>query len=164
MAATTDGNSLWEFALALYSSPGVEETTLHLQDELGANVNIVMWASWLETRAIPLTPGLLQEAEFTISAWDQEVVQVLRGVRRRVKSFEAESDLARELRALVKQAELLSERRCLSLLEEITTGPSGRNLKVGENVDFYLGGVSADVDLQPIRQALATFSAAKPPD
>src|SRR5690554_5692193 len=90
--------ALWQFALALYSSPGVEKTLLHLQDQLGANVNLLLWSCWLQKRHIKLTPSLLTSAKGTIAHWDNSVVQSLRHLRRQLKAQEAESPLIKTLR------------------------------------------------------------------
>lgn len=156
MVCTTGSKSLWEFALALYSSPGVEETALYLQDTHGANVNILLWAAWLEARSVPLSQGLLQGAESAIVDWDREVVRVLRDLRRRLKGEEAA--LVKELRSSVKAAELLSERQCLSLLEALAMPPAAANFCPGQNLDVYMRRLNAVADLEVIRQALAHSS------
>lgn len=160
MTCTTGSKSPWDFALALYSSPGVEETALYLQNSHGANVNILLWAAWLETQAIALTPDLLRSAESTIAAWDRQVVQVLRELRQRLKGDEAE--LAKELRISVKAAELLAERQCLLLLEGVAAAPGTEAVRAGQNVDFYARNLNGVADVEAIRRAIASLSIAKP--
>lgn len=160
MTCTRGGKSLWDFALALYSSPGVEETALYLQNSHGANVNILLWAAWLETQGIVLTPDLLGSAESTIAAWDRQVVQVLRDLRQRLKGDEAE--LVKELRTSVKAAELLAERQCLLLLEGISGTPTSEAIRSGQNVDFYARNLNGAADVAAITRAIASLSVAKP--
>ncbi|MEX1031842.1 MAG: TIGR02444 family protein [Cellvibrionaceae bacterium] len=155
MTSFADSGSLWEFALALYSSPGVEETALHLQDAGNINVNILLWACWLEARAIPLTPALLSQAKSTIVAWDTEVIRVLRGLRRRLAQLEPEQETAQQIRGLIKQAELLAEKRCLSLLGDMATPLGGEALPLGHNMGCYLKDLPIEANLTPIRQGLA---------
>lgn len=152
---STDGEPLWEFALALYSSPGVEETALHLQDTLGVNINVLLWACWLETRKLRLTPALLQHAESSIAAWDCHVVQVLRRLRQDLKAYEVET--ATELRASVKEAEILAERQCLAMLQTIELAAPEADLDLGQNMAFYLDSFNGTADSGAIRQALGRF-------
>src|SRR5690606_3057428 len=78
-------NPLWAFADALYSSHGVEETCLHLQDEYGVNVNLMLWCCWLEGRRVELSSMLLDRARHAIEAWDADIIKPLRRARRLVK-------------------------------------------------------------------------------
>lgn len=146
MARMTGARSLWEFALALYSSPGVEETVLHLQDEQGANVNILLWTFWLESRGIPLSLPLLARAEAAIEDWDTQVVAALRHLRRQLKAPAEREPFARDIRSRIKEAELLAERRCLGLLESLELPRSTHAPRPGENATVYLRhlGVQAD--------------------
>ena len=38
--------TLWDFSLETYRRPGVEEACLKLQDELGADVNMLFYCCW----------------------------------------------------------------------------------------------------------------------
>jgi len=66
---------LWEFALALYSSPGVEEMALFLQDSKRLRVSLLLWLCWLEARKLRLTQQQLQRAEADIAVWDDRLVE-----------------------------------------------------------------------------------------
>lgn len=128
MSTAEEEQALWEFALALYSSPGVEETVLRLQDRFAVNVNILLWACRLETLGIVLTPALLADAEASTDDWDREVVQTLRQLRRHLRGPRT------ELRERVKEAELLAEKESLARLARVPL-PAGRErLKPGENL------------------------------
>ena len=154
MAGKTGSESLWEFALALYRSPGVEETVLSLQDEREANVNILLWCFWLEYRGSLLTPAILDRAQSAITDWDRQVVRELRHLRRRLKSLAQEDVLAGEIRNLVKQAELLSERRCLYLLESLQLPASMQRPEWGRNAAVYLGSLGVQADLTALKEAM----------
>jgi uncharacterized protein (TIGR02444 family) len=154
MAGRTDNRSLWEFALALYSSPGVEETVLSLQDEAGVNVNILLWSCWLESRGIRMNPATLAQAQAVISDWEAQVVSPLRRLRRKLKPLAAEDDLGGELRNHIKDAELLAERRCLELLNAVDLSGASRDPAPGENAFAYLGHIGARGELSPLLIAL----------
>lgn len=147
------GPTLWDFAVALYSSPGVEETVLRLQDHAGANVNILLWACWLQKRNIPLSEAVLLNAETAIAKWDQSIVQVLRRLRRQLKGQEAESPVIVELRREIKSAELLAERHCLDLLVALNVGPP--QAEEPDNLGLYLDHLGARDDVAAVRLALS---------
>jgi uncharacterized protein (TIGR02444 family) len=161
MNKKTGKRSLWDFALALYRSPGVEETVLSLQNENGANVNLLLWACWLEHRNIQLTEAVLAEAQATIRNWDLHVVQPLRRLRRELKVPARQDATSRELRNHVKEAELLAERHCLALLEAVDVEKSPRTSTPGNNATTYLRHLGAKADISVL--ALATKRAEEIP-
>lgn len=122
-------NPLWDFALRLYGSEGVERACLALQDRHGADVNLLLfccWAALAEGR--PLSPERLQGAMDAVTDWQREVVVPLRAVRRRLRqpppAF-ADGDSA-ALRQTVKTAELDAERQELGeLLRHATLAGHG---------------------------------------
>lgn len=146
--------ALWDFALALYSSPGVEETVLRLQDQANANVNLLLWACWLQKRNIALSKAMLLEAEASIAEWDRAVVRVLRGLRRRLKDQEGRSRVIADLRREIKSAELLAERHCLDLLAALRLEAS--QLEEPDNLSVYLNRLGVQADLSALRFALAS--------
>lgn len=148
-----ESTALWDFALALYSSPGVEETVLQLQDQANANVNILLWACWLQQRKIALSESALVNAEAAIADWDQTVVQVLRHLRRQLKVQEAGSELIADLRLTIKSAELLAERHCLDLLEALPT--VAPQIDEPDNLSMYLDHLGAGEDISALRLALS---------
>jgi uncharacterized protein (TIGR02444 family) len=97
--------SLWEFSVALYARPGVEEACLTLQDRHGLDVNLVMLALWLA--ASGRGEGFPAAAVGIAAAWHVTVVGVLRGLRQRLKTAVPPAE---GLRAEVKAAELAAER------------------------------------------------------
>lgn len=146
--------ALWDFAVALYSSPDVEKTLLYLQDHFKVNVNLVLWACWLQKRHIALDQPLLQAAENAIAGWDNSVVQNLRQLRRQLKADAADDELIAQLREQIKSAELLAERQCLNLLADLAISPCQRNGEP-DNLGFYLSHRVGNAEVAALRQALA---------
>lgn len=82
---------------------------LELQEDVGANVNLVLFCCWLGSSGQVLTVQDLDEAEEIIRDWNEQVVEPLRGVRRFVQSeFAGFAD--QEWPQDVKQLELRAER------------------------------------------------------
>lgn len=154
MVEKTGKESLWEFAFALYRSPGVEETALALQDEHGVKVNLLLWACWLEYRKSHLTQRVLAKAQAAINDWDTLVVQPLRRVRRELKAPAWQDPVSGQLRKQIKEAELLAERKCLMLLEAVEVEVSTRVPPLGENPATYLRHLGVRADLSALTTAM----------
>jgi uncharacterized protein (TIGR02444 family) len=97
---------LWNFALACYARPGVEQVFLRLQDG-GADVCLVLCALWLaQLRAIA-------------EPWQRQVVQPLRELRQGWKAAALLDPQQARLREQVKALELEAERELLGRLEQL---------------------------------------------
>lgn len=77
-------SSLWDYSLSLYGKTGVERACLALQRRHGLNVNLLLLACWLADRGIELDQAVLAQAVAAVSTWQNEVVQPLRILRRRL--------------------------------------------------------------------------------
>ncbi|WP_448192365.1 TIGR02444 family protein [Azospirillum sp. sgz301742] len=107
MTAHTPDDSLWRFSLAVYGRPGVDAVCLDLQDRLGADVNLLLFALWVgAVCGVRLSAAELERLSADAAAWQRNVVAPLRGVRRHLKGMAG----AEAFRQTVKDAELESER------------------------------------------------------
>lgn len=75
-------DEFWEFSLALYSRPGVAEYCLRLQDDSGANVNLLLFCCWTGRRGVVLDARALAAAGAVIEEWQVQVLRPLRARRR----------------------------------------------------------------------------------
>ncbi|WP_439134656.1 TIGR02444 family protein [Pseudomaricurvus sp.] len=113
--------SLWDFSLSIYAEPEMEALCLHLQDRRGINVNLLLWALWLDARSRP----------FQLALWQQGVNRSQRAERwrvgplRRVRRFLPKRTPWQGIRSMVKTWELQSEQRQLQDLQKISDGLSG---------------------------------------
>lgn len=105
---------LWEFALALYGSGGVEAACLVLQDEAGVDVCELLWHCWLHHHGLACDASLEP-----FRRWQRQVTAPLRQLRRELKPEAQESESVAALRRTLKQAELQAEREALSRLERL---------------------------------------------
>lgn len=111
---------LWDFSLPLYRQPGVEALCLSLQDEWGADVNILLWLCWLEQEGVALNERRLRLAEASIAPWRSDVVEPLRRMRRHIKREYGTRDSTVEAsRQAIKAAELKAEQAVQERLEEL---------------------------------------------
>jgi uncharacterized protein (TIGR02444 family) len=107
---------LWTFAVSLYECPGVAEDCLTLQDELGANVCLLLCGAWLEQRSVACTPERLVILNTLAMQWSAAVVEPLRGLRRQWREVaQHDAQLAR-LREALKGLELQAEKVLLERL------------------------------------------------
>jgi uncharacterized protein (TIGR02444 family) len=115
--------SLWDWTLKAYAQPGVPEACLRLQDVLGQNTDLLLWAVWAETA----DQDLLARAAELARAWEATALVPLREVRRALKApFPRVEDGAREgLREDVKAAELRAERVLMEALETMSRHSRG---------------------------------------
>jgi len=114
--------SLWDWSVAAYAAPGVAEACLELQDKLGHNVPLLLWAAWTALEGRPLDEDVIEAAIDTARAWSRSAIEPLRAVRRTLKTRIPDvADGPREsVRAEVKALELACERHLLEALEALS--------------------------------------------
>ena len=76
---------LWDFSLSFYAKPQVAEFCLYLQDTYDVDINVFLWAIWLEQQHIYLTQQTLTLALEWVQPWNRQYVQPLRNLRRQMK-------------------------------------------------------------------------------
>jgi uncharacterized protein (TIGR02444 family) len=79
-------NPLWDYALELYGSEGVEAACLELQERHGLDVNLLLLCCWLAERGIAADEAALRQIVEMTDVWQEEVVRPLRAVRSRLKA------------------------------------------------------------------------------
>ncbi|CAO3417910.1 TIGR02444 family protein [Azospirillum argentinense] len=116
-------NPLWDFSLAVYGRPGVSAACLDLQDRLGQDVNLLLFAAWggMACNA-DLPAGELARIDSAVAPWRDEVVRPLRAVRRRAKG--EDDALYKRLKAVELEAERVQQDR-LFALSGLTPTPGG---------------------------------------
>lgn len=121
MTATDSGPRLWDYAVGLYSKPGVSQACLDIQEKGGVDVPLLLFGAWLGSRRVALPAADCERFDAAIAQWRAEVIHPLRRVRRRMKSGPppAPSPETDRLREAVKAAELNAERVELDVLETL---------------------------------------------
>jgi uncharacterized protein (TIGR02444 family) len=114
-------NALWRFVLPFYAREGIAPACLTLQDRLGVDVNVLLFAIFAQAEhGITLSEDDIVAVDTVIQDWRTEVIQPLRRVRSRMKSgpAPAPSALTERLRNRVKAAELDAEQIELAVLHD----------------------------------------------
>jgi uncharacterized protein (TIGR02444 family) len=106
----------WAFSLAVYAGDGVAEECLGLQERLGLDVNLLLFAAYMgAVEGVRLAQRDVAGASATVAEWHNEIVQPMRATRRTLKAPAANADdplqpAAASLRLQVKRAELDAEK------------------------------------------------------
>jgi uncharacterized protein (TIGR02444 family) len=109
----------WSFAVDLYGRPGVSQACLVLQDRLGGDVCLLLFALFIaREQQIGLAPSDLASLDDAVADWRREVIEPLRSLRRRLKlgPDPAPSPHTNAVRHHVQNAELAAEQIELALL------------------------------------------------
>lgn len=132
-------NPLWEFALALYSKPLVEETAITLQDEYGVNVNLLIWMCWLEKNGKRIDEAGITAAEAVIQSLHKDFVLPLR-VLRKNPQLRQQSEMTGRLKEAIQHAELAAEQLVIAALyaHEQRENYQTLNKINGYNISKYL--------------------------
>ena len=121
------GGAFWNFSLAVYRDPAVQQECLELQDRHGIDVNLLLFCAYLgAVHGAPLSAEEVREAAGAVGQWQRDVVTGLRGVRRALKPLAREqaphaADAA-ALRETIKAMELEAERIEQQMLERWAEG------------------------------------------
>ena len=79
---TEAGRALWDFAVRLYAEPGVGDACLILQDSVGVDVPLLLWAAWLGDGA---DSTVLRAGDRAVGPWRARAVRPLRALRRHLR-------------------------------------------------------------------------------
>jgi uncharacterized protein (TIGR02444 family) len=106
------GSPFWRFSLAFYRMPGVAEACIRLQEEAGADVNLLLFLLWHGALGRRLSAAEIARLEQDIAAWREATVIPLRAIRRALKSPPGlvEAGTAEAFRTRIKAVELEAER------------------------------------------------------
>jgi uncharacterized protein (TIGR02444 family) len=78
-------NAFWKYSLGIYRAPKVADACLTLQEDWGADVNLLLYCCWLGQAGRALDKRSLLKAITAVSRWQAEVIKPLRQARRALK-------------------------------------------------------------------------------
>jgi uncharacterized protein (TIGR02444 family) len=152
----------WRFSLRFYSRPSVAGACLALQDEAGADINLMLFLLFLAEHKRQVTRDDIARLDGTVRSWRDSVVKPLRALRRVLKIGIGEIPIAvsETFRGQIKRLELESEQIEQHVLEGCVPATIGVSAPLRDRTaeanlaaySDYLGGLPA--------QALATILAA----
>jgi uncharacterized protein (TIGR02444 family) len=98
-------NPFWQYSLRSYQLPGVKPLLLALQDEAGADVNVLLCCCWLGQQGVSLSMSTLADLQQATAGWRAECIVPLRAVRRYLKSQPDQAAFRQQVQALELAAE-----------------------------------------------------------
>jgi uncharacterized protein (TIGR02444 family) len=146
------GNRFWEFSLKFYSREDVSSSCLTLQNNFGADVNILIYCCWMAVEgAEKISCTELVEIITILEPWQSKVVTVLREIRTSMKQDKLLNlgALSEELRKAVKKCELESEK-----IEQNILYQSGQNISVDISLNRFQKAQNAKLSLENYLQVL----------
>lgn len=162
----------WDSAVRLYQKPRVSEACLRLQDALGVDVCLLLFALFAaRERQVLLDEAGLEELDRVIADWRDQVIRPLRAIRRRLKSSpprEATS-AAQALREQIKKSEIDAEQIELAMLARhfderpgaASAAPIDSASVLNEVAAFFAARAGGTAELTPeIQAALRDIAAA----
>ncbi len=121
-------NPLWQYSLDVYARDGVEALLLRLQEDCGLDVNLLLYAAWLGTRRVALTPAHRDDVLAATCEWRAEVVVPLRELRRRLRDIAAAGGVRERIKALELEAEAEQQRVIHACYSAAGLAPGGGNV------------------------------------
>jgi uncharacterized protein (TIGR02444 family) len=106
------GSPFWKFSLGFYRRPGMAEACIALQEQCGADVNLLLFLLWQATQRRQASVAEVTALEHKIAPWREATVVPLRAIRRALKNKTTlvEKATAEAFRSRVKAVELEAER------------------------------------------------------
>jgi len=163
-----EDSPFWRYSLRFYALPDVAPACLVLQDEGGADVNLLLLLLFLAEANKQATPDDVRRLDAVIAIWREETVKPLRNLRRRLKAGVAgmPADKGEHLRNHIKRVELEAERIEQKRLEQEAssmTFVSSRSRAEAAKVNLaaykaYLGSLPEDA----LKIILAAFTKSLP--
>ena len=125
-------NPLWQYACQVYSLERVEAALLSLQDEHGADINLILQALWLACEGIEWTPACIPD---DYDKWVKEQVMPIRTMRRGLKVdwVKLRGESCEDFRQQVKKLELKAEQYALAMLFVQSEAKTNRFREKGDN-------------------------------
>lgn len=135
---------LWDYSLSVYTRPGVEPLFLQLQDELGADVNMLLACCWLAQSGQVLSATMVNSALAATGGWRAECVLPLRALRRYLTYRPGQQDFREQVKKLEIEAERLQQQMLLAGWRDgaaiETSVESGEALAL-QNLQRYCAGL-----------------------
>lgn len=143
----------WAFSIDVYRHKGVARSLLALQDDCGADVNMLLVVSWLASQKIVVSSELLAAFELVSSEWRRHCLHPLRALRRYLKQQEASDAMYQASKALELQAERWQQDRLYACCE-----PRLASLQRAEDLSVYQKNLQLYLQGLPQQQLLASLS------
>jgi len=102
----------WAWSVKRYECEGAARRLLVLQDDIGLDINILLWCGWCAEQYREIPDIVFKKAIDMTARWARDVTEPIRAARRALKTppQRAGAEAAASLRETVKAAELAAEK------------------------------------------------------
>ena len=125
-------NPFWAFSIKFYGESEVSSSCLALQDNVGADINILLYCCWIASQgALKIKAAEFVEIISVVQPWQSRVIGRLRDIRRSMKQDKELilGTLSMGLRTSIKDIELEAEK-----LEQMILYKSGQKIFLDERL------------------------------
>jgi len=165
MSAGKNVEGFWDFSVRTYRTQGVPDACLSLQNDHGADVNMLLYCCWVGVYVGQFDDELFERSSQFSSTWASNVVVPLRSARTWMKHEgcgvkPVATDACMALRENIKSVEFHSEKLQQEALESLTTidQPGNDNTKqILESVNANLDRYAAYAQISPTEDVRAKF-------
>lgn len=158
-----DADEFWDFSLRFYRNDGVSGSCLALQDDWGADVNVLILACYAAIRGAQFTGVPSDDVAQPAGAWRESIVVPIRSARRNLKNTSFTASIAslgqfkKSLQAVELEAERIQQRL---LVEAGCFKPS--DLPAPElarlNIEIYARALDRGLDGTHVARLLQAFT------
>ncbi len=132
--------TLWDFAVSIYRRNGVAQCCLRLQDDIGADINMLLTAAWLAERGQCWQAEQVRALMARCAEWREQCILPLRAVRRYLQGHPLYASIKPlEVEAEIHQLHLLNE-----ALQQMSLTPGERADALRTNLQTYFDVVSSN--------------------
>ena len=126
MAASHDIEGFWDFSVRTYRTDGVPDACLSLQNDYGADVNMLLYCCWIGAYIGQYDRDLFARASAFSTLWAEHVVVPLRSARTWMKQSGCDTepvptDACMQLREEIKSVEFAAEKMQQQVLESLVS-------------------------------------------
>ena len=148
MAASHGIEGFWDFSVRTYRMDGVPDACLSLQNDYGADVNMLLYCCWIGAYTGQFDAELFAKASAFSTLWAEHVVVPLRFARTWMKHTGCDTepvptDTCMQLRDEIKSVEFAAEKMQQQVLESLVSIDQSRT----DTPEQILEGVIANLNL-----------------
>lgn len=127
-SSATQASPFWTFSLGYYRGAGVSEACLELQDNCGADVNVVLFLLWLASQRRSVPGEEIEALAEKVRPWQADVIGPIRALRRMLKTDAplVDKGAAELFRTRIKAVELEAERLQQEAMQALAPGLRAR--------------------------------------
>jgi len=149
--------SFWDFSVRTYRCKGVPAASLALQNQCGADVNVLLFCCWMGATRGQFTAANFAGLTRFSNTWAERVVRPLRGVRSWMKLEGCQDPLlantdCMDLREQVKAVEFAAEQLQEQVMQTLFESVPAIELSASEQVDAALHNLQRYCEAEEIGQ------------